>query len=116
MINCRKKTGKIFSLFHTWNQSISESFLPITKKYGFDIAYSVPNILNRIIKRGKDKIDSMAQNDCVYKISCSVCDKSYVANEKTVGYKKEHMSDIKKKNGLLSVISNHRLEYNHDMN
>jgi len=29
---------------------------------------------------------------------------------------KEHMSDIKKKNGLLSVVSNHRLEYNHDMN
>jgi len=26
------------------------------------------------------------------------------------------MSDIRKKNGLLSVVSNHRLEYNHDMN
>jgi len=29
---------------------------------------------------------------------------------------KEHMLDIRKKNGLLSVVSNHRLEYNHDMN
>jgi len=26
------------------------------------------------------------------------------------------MSDIKKKNGLLSVVPNHRLEYDHDMN
>jgi len=26
------------------------------------------------------------------------------------------MSDIRKKNGLLSVVSNHRLQYNHDMN
>jgi len=29
---------------------------------------------------------------------------------------KEHIADIKKKNGLLSVVSNHRLEYNHEMN
>jgi len=74
-------------------KSISESFLPIVKKYGYDVAYSVPNTLNKIIRRGKDRIDPMSQNDVVYK-----------------------MSDIKKKNGTLSVISNHRLKYNHDMN
>jgi len=28
---------------------------------------------------------------------------------------KEHMSDIKKKKGVLSVVSNHRLENNHEM-
>jgi len=63
-------------------RSISESFLPITKKYGFDIAYSVSNTLNRFIKRGKDKIDPTSKNDVVYKISCSNCDMSYVEQTK----------------------------------
>jgi len=35
-------------------KSISESFRPITRKYGFDIAYTIPNTLSRYIIRGKD--------------------------------------------------------------
>jgi len=99
-------------------KSISESFLPIAKKYGFDIAYTIPNTLSRYIIRGKDKIDSMAQNDCVYKINCSNCDCSYVGQTKRrlETRLKEHKSDINKKNGMLSVVSNHRLECNHEMN
>jgi len=62
-------------------KSISESFLPIARKYGFDIAYTIPNTLSRYIIRGKDKIDSMSQNDCVYKISCSNCDTCYVGTK-----------------------------------
>jgi len=60
----------------------------------------------------------MSKNDVVYKISCSNCDMSYVKQTKRqLGTRiKEHMSDIKKKNGILSVVSNHRLEYDHDMN
>jgi len=53
--------------------------------YRFDIAYSVPNTLNRFIRRGKDKIDPRSQNDCVYKIICSNCDELCGANEKTIG-------------------------------
>jgi len=99
-------------------KSISESFLPIVNKHGFDIAYSVPNTLNKFIRKGKDRIDSKSQNDVVYKINCLNCDNSYVGQTKRqLGTRlKEHMSDIKKKNGALSVISNHRLEHNHDMN
>jgi len=37
-------------------RSIFESFLPITKKFGFDISYSVSNTLNKFIKRSKNKI------------------------------------------------------------
>jgi len=99
-------------------KSISESFLPIARKYGFDIAYTIPNTLSRYIIRGKDRIDSMSQNDCVYKISCSNCDSSYVGQTKRQleTRLKEHKSDIKKKNGMLSVVSNHRLDCNHEMN
>jgi len=65
-------TKRIFSTPYV--RSISESFSPITKKYDFDVAYSVPNTLNKFIRRGTDKIDSMSQKDCVYKISCLNCD------------------------------------------
>jgi len=33
--------------------TISESFLSIAKKFGFDITYSVSNTLKKFIKRGK---------------------------------------------------------------
>jgi len=82
--SCRKlkKTEKNFFTI-SYVRSISESFLPITKKYGFDITYSVPNTLNRFIKRCKDKIDPKSQNDCcVYKINCLNCDMSYVGQTK----------------------------------
>jgi len=99
-------------------RSISGSFLPIVKKYGFDIAFSVPNTLNRFIKRGKDIIEPMLQNDCVYIIECLNCDMTYVGQTKRrlCTRLKEHMTDINKKKGLLSVVSNHRLEHNHEMN
>jgi len=60
----------------------------------------------------------MSQNDVVYKINCLNCDNSCVGQTKRQlsTRLKEHMSDIRKKNDTLSVISNHRLEYNHDMN
>jgi len=99
-------------------KSISESFLPIIKKYGLNIAYSVPNTLNKYVKRYKDKIDLKSQNEVVYKIDCLNCNSSYVGQTKRQ-FKmriKEHTSDINKKNSVLSVVSNHRLEYNHDMN
>jgi len=99
-------------------RSISESFLPLAKKYGYEIAYSVPNTLNRFIKRGKDKIEPAMQNGVVYKINCRDCNSSYVGQTKRkLGTRlKEHRLDMNKKNGILSVISNLKLENNHEMN
>jgi len=98
-------------------KSISESFLPFIKKYGYNISFSVPNTLNKFIKRGKDKIEHIAQNDVVYKINCLNCNSSYVGQTKRkLGTRlKEHRLDINKKNGLLSVVSKHRLENSHEM-
>jgi len=77
-------------------KSISESFLPITKKFGFDVSYSVSNTLNKFIKRDKDKIDPMSQTDCVYKIDCSDCEMTYVGQTKRkLGTRiREHKADI----------------------
>jgi len=98
--------------------SISESFLPIADRFGFHMAYSIPNTLNRFIKRGKDKTGPMSQSECVYMINCTNCDASYVGQTKRqlATRIKEHKGDINRKNGSLSVISNHRLENNHEFN
>jgi len=96
--------------------TISENFLPIAKKFGFNMAYSVPNALKKF-KRGKDKIN-ISQCDIVYKITCQDCDASYMGQTKRqLGTRiKEHVSDINKRSGSPSVISNHRLELNHEIN
>jgi len=114
--NLQKKQKNYFTIPYV--KSVSESFLPITKKYGLDIAFTVPNTLNIFIKRGKDRIEPQLQNDCVYKIECSNCDMTYVGQTKRrlCTRLKEHRADINKKSGLLSVVSNHRLENNHEMN
>jgi len=99
-------------------KSVSESFRPIANKYGFNIAYSVPNTLNKYVKRGKDIIDPKSHSAIVYKINCLNCNSSYVGQKKRQ-FKtrlKEHMADINKKNGVLSVVSNHRIEHCHEMN
>jgi len=87
-------------------RSISESFIPITKKFSYDIAYSIPNTMNKIIKRGKGKTEHMSINYCVYKINCLNCEKSYVGQTKRQleTRVKEHKSDITKKERL--VIGN----------
>jgi len=97
-------------------KSISESFKPIINKFGFHIAYSVPNTLRSIIKCGKDELDSMSHHGVVYKISCHDCEASYIGQTKRQLRTriKEHNSDIKKKIGSPPVISEHRLKFNHD--
>jgi len=97
-------------------KSVSESFIPISKKYGFNIAFSIPSTLHSFIKCGKDRLDRMSQHGVVYKITCHDCDASYIGQTKRQLRTriKEHVSDINKKSGSPSVISEHRLRFNHD--
>jgi len=80
------------------------------------MAHTIPNKLNRIIKTGKDKLDRMSCCDVVYKIKCKNCDASYVGQTKRCLKTRirEHKSDINKKSGALSVISQHRLQDGHE--
>jgi len=88
----------------------------LTKKFGLNVAFSIPNTLGRLIKCDKDSLDFMSHREVVYKISCRDCDASYVGQTKRQLRTriKEHDSDIRKKSGSPSVISEHRLEHNHD--
>jgi len=96
--------------------SISESFIPVIKKYVYDIAFTIPHTLNTFTKCGKDSLDPMSHLGVVYKITCHDRDASYVGQTKRQLRTriKEHVSDINKKNGSSSVISEHRLNSNHE--
>ena len=79
---------------------ISERFSKLTKKYGFNVAYSCGNSLNKFIKKGKDKIDNLCRSNVVYKIKCLECEASYVGQTKRQlkTRVKEHRSNINRSN------------------
>ncbi|KYQ57435.1 hypothetical protein ALC60_03396 [Trachymyrmex zeteki] len=66
----------------------------------------------------RDQLDSMANLNVVYKISCDDCEASYAGQtkRKLKTRVKEHVSDIRKKTGSPSVISDHHINYNHNFN
>lgn len=77
--------------------------------------YSI-NKLQSLIKGHKDRINYEDQKNVVYKINCSNCHVSYVGQTKRKLRTRiaEHRNDIKKNANNLSVISTHRLNFNHD--
>ncbi|KYN05244.1 hypothetical protein ALC62_03848 [Cyphomyrmex costatus] len=98
--------------------SVSDKFKPIANIFTCKLAYTIPNTLKNFIKRGKDKLEYIHNQNVVYKISCDNCDASYVGQTKRQLKTRihEHSSDINKTSKSPSVISNHRIEKNHDFN
>jgi len=98
--------------------SVSEGFLPVCRRFGFSMSYSIFNTLKRYVKRGKDGLDVLSHHDVVYKIKCNNCGATYIGQTKRqLGTRiHEHIKDINKKSGSLSVIWNHRLDNDHKIN
>jgi len=44
------------------------------------LAYTIPNMLNKYVKRGKDQLDVLSNQRVIYKIFCEDCEASYVAS------------------------------------
>lgn len=95
--NSKKQNPKFYlklPYVHKFYRNISR------KLNGFDIKV-VPKIkyaLNRVIKKGKDKVNKNDQVNVVYKVNCNDCDASYVGESKRgVGVRvSEHKRDSKK--------------------
>ncbi|KYN20260.1 hypothetical protein ALC57_07164, partial [Trachymyrmex cornetzi] len=97
-------------------RSISESFLPISSVFHCKLAFTIPNTLRGLIRRGKDRLNFLSNQNVVYKISCENCDASYVGQtkRKLSTRLKEHQSDIRKNTGSPSVITDHRITFDHN--
>ncbi|XP_018376461.1 PREDICTED: uncharacterized protein LOC108769774 [Trachymyrmex cornetzi] len=98
--------------------NITNRFKNVVKDLNVKLSFFSLNKLNCFIKAQKDQVSSLLKRNVVYKISCSDCDVSYVGQTKrTLATRvKEHKNDIKKRDGNLSVISEHRLSSNHEFN
>ena len=85
-------------------KGLSEEVRQVLNNLNLDILYTVPNRLNGIIK------------NVVYKINCKDCAACYIGQTKRHLEKriKEHRNNIKRHESNYSVISNHRISYNHD--
>jgi len=99
-------------------KNISENFKRVTKKHNLNLAFSITNSLSNFIKTGKDQLNVSSYCNVVYQINCNDCEASYVGQTKRRLNTRirEHLNDIKKSTGTHSVVSDHRMELNHDFN
>jgi len=87
--------------------------IPITNQliicfdnHGFDM----------LIKKGKDQLKNSQVTEVVYKLNCNNCDRVYIGQTRRhLGTRvKEHFNNMKSTSGNYSVVSNHRLLFNHN--
>ena len=113
--NNTKKENKFITI--PYIKGLSEFICKSFKDTGFSMGFRCFNKLNRMIKVQKDTTPTIKNNNVVYKIRCNDCDASYVGQTKRqLGTRiKEHKNNFKQQNSKLSVISQHRLEKNHEI-
>jgi len=71
--------------------------------------------LGRILEAQKDILSLGFNKNIVYKLSCKDCDATYVGQTKRK-LNTEHRRDINKKTGKHFVITEHRINNNHEFN
>jgi len=62
--------------------SVSESFLPICERFGFNMSHSILNTLKKYIKWGKNDLEVLSHQNIVYKITCNDCEATYIGQTK----------------------------------
>ncbi|EZA61674.1 hypothetical protein X777_10506 [Ooceraea biroi] len=97
-------------------KNLSENIERILRGVGFKVLFTIPKKLDRMIRRGKDTLPKDKQTNVVYRINCLQCDASYVGQTKrhVETRLKEHRADVKKVVSDQSVVSKHRLTFNHE--
>jgi len=96
-------------------KKLTDKFKNIAKILNSKLAFLSPNKLNRIVKAQKDHLPIGSNKNVVYKLACKDCDAAYVGQTKRKLNTRvaEHKRDIKKTSNH-SVITEHRLEYDHE--
>jgi len=80
------------------------------------LAFTCFNKLSKFIKVHKDFFPSSLRSNVVYQIDCLDCDASYVGQTKRMLQTRvgEHRSHIRRNSTQLSVITDHRLQAEHE--
>lgn len=99
-------------------KNLSDNISRTIKKTSLKLIYTIPKKLDKLIKRGKDKLSKTDRTDIVYKIDCNKCDATYIGQTKRhLNTRiKEHINNIKVHTSNHNVISKHKTEYMHDFN
>lgn len=95
---------------------ITDNFKHFLKDTDTRLAYVSLNKLNRFIKSHKDTIPKSSNTNVVYKIICNECSASYVGQTKRRLNTRinEHRKHINRNTNNKSVITEHRINHNHD--
>ncbi|KYM94743.1 hypothetical protein ALC62_14621, partial [Cyphomyrmex costatus] len=98
-------------------------FIPFhTKKFKrfnndeIKVSFHSPNKMGKCIKVQKDSLSHTSKSNVVYRIQCNDCDASYVGQtgRQLKTRINEHRSHIRHNTSNRSVITDHRLQYDHD--
>ncbi|KYN06950.1 hypothetical protein ALC62_02072, partial [Cyphomyrmex costatus] len=104
----------------TW---LTVPFIPLhTEKFkrfhnnDIRVSFHSPNKMRKYIKVQKDVRPHTSRNNVVYKIQCNDCDASYVGQTSRQLKTRiaEHRNHIRYNTSTRSVITEHRLNYDHD--
>jgi len=117
-ISNEKEEKSSFSYFTIpYVSYISKKFIQFFKNISFSkLAFSCHNKLDKFIKVHKDVLPISSCSNVVYQINCLDCDASYVGQTKrTLSTRvNEHRSHIRRNSTQLSVITDHRLKFEHE--
>jgi len=80
------------------------------------VAYYGVNKLRNIIKAHKDPFPNLCKKNVVYKLNCNNCEATYVGQTKRQLETRivEHKNHIKRNTSTHSVITDHRIIFDHD--
>ncbi|KYM94600.1 hypothetical protein ALC62_14773 [Cyphomyrmex costatus] len=80
------------------------------------VSFHSPNKMDKYIKVQKDVLSHTSKNNVVYRIQCNDCDASYVGQtgRQLKTRINEHRNHIRHNTSTRSVITDHRLQFNHD--
>jgi len=97
-------------------KKVTEKFKNISGRLKSKLAFFSLDRLERIITAQKDTLPTKCNKNVVYILSCKDCDATYVGHTKRKFNTRvtKHKNDINKKTGKHSVITEHRLDKNHE--
>ena len=116
--NCFIKPDNPFIVLPYNNAVLSASLSRYFRSLGIRIIHKIDDKLDFIVKKGKDKLSTSRQHNVVYQIKCKTknCHLSYIGQTKRAleTRMKEHKNNWKLDHDKWSVVSDHRLLYDHE--